>query len=62
MHDFLYYKDRVHECLRSRVVYKFTCSRCNSTYVGMTNRRMQTRASEHKGISPLKGANVKLHQ
>ena len=51
MHDFFCFKDRVPECLRSRVVYKFTCSRCNSTYVGMTNRHMRTRASEHMGIS-----------
>ena len=58
-HDFFCFKNRVPECLRSRVVYKFTCSRFNSTYVGMTNRHMRTRACEHMGISPLTGANVK---
>ena len=59
MHDFFYFKDRIPECLRLRVVYKFTCSRCNSTNVGMTNRHKQTRACEHMGISPLTGANFK---
>ena len=58
-HDFFCFKNRVPECLRSRVVYKFTCSRFNSTYVGMTNRHMRTRTCEHMGISPLTGANVK---
>ena len=58
MHNFPCFKDRLAECLRSRVVYKFTCSRCNSTYVGMTNRQMRTRSSEHIGISLLTGANV----
>ena len=59
MHDFFGFKDRVPECLRSRMAYKFTFCRCNSTYVGMTNRHMRTRAYEHMGISPLTGANVK---
>ena len=45
--------------LHSRMAYKFTFCRCNSTYVGMTNRHMRTRAYEHMGISPLTGANVK---
>ena len=59
MHDFFCFTNRVPEYLRSRMVYKFTCSRCNSTYVGMKNRRMRTRVCEHLGISPLTGANVK---
>ena len=59
MHDFFCFKDRVPERLCSRVVYKFTCRRCNSTYVGKTNRHMRTRACEHMGISPLTAANVK---
>ena len=59
MHDFFCFKDRVPECSHSRVVYKFTCDKCNSTYVGMTNRHMRTRVCEHMGISPLTGAYVK---
>ena len=41
------------------VVYKFTCSKCHSTYVGMANRYMRTRTCKHMGIFPLTGANVK---
>ena len=59
MHDFFCFKDRVPECLLSQVVYKFTCSRCNSIYVSTTNRHIHTRVCEHMGISPLTGANVK---
>ena len=35
------------------------CSRCNSTYVGMKNRHIRTRACEHMSISSLIEANVK---
>ena len=59
MHDFFYFKDRVPESLRSRVMFKFTC-RCNSTYVSMTNQQIHTRASKHMGVSPLTGVNVKI--
>jgi predicted GIY-YIG superfamily endonuclease len=33
--------------LKSHVVYKFTCSGCNSCYVGFTTRHFQTRVHEH---------------
>ena len=40
--------------LRSKVVYKLTCSGCNSTYVGQTVRHLATRVDEHrKGDSPV---------
>ena len=34
--------------LRSKVVYKLTCSECNSTYVGQTVRHFATRVDEHR--------------
>ena len=34
--------------LRSKVVYKLTCSGCNSTYVGQTDRNLATRVDEHR--------------
>ena len=40
------------------VVNKFTCSRCNSTYVIMTNRHIRASAYENVDIFPLTGANV----
>ena len=40
--------------LRSKLVYKLTCSGCNSTYVGQTVRHLATRVDEHrKGDSPV---------
>ena len=36
------------------MVYKLTCSGCNSTYVGQTVRYLATRVDEHrKGDSPV---------
>ena len=34
--------------LRSKVLYKLTCSVCNSTYVGQTVRHLATRFDEHR--------------
>ena len=34
--------------LKSRVVYKLSCSGCNSTYVGQTVRHLTTRIEEQK--------------
>ena len=40
--------------LRSKVVYKLTCSGCNATYVDQTVRHLATRVDEHrKGDSPV---------
>ena len=40
-------------CLRSNIVYKFACGRCNTTYYGETCRHFKVRDGEHSGISPL---------
>ena len=39
----------------SGVIYKYTCSSCNATYVGQTKRHTHHRFSEHAGCSPLSG-------
>ena len=40
--------------LRSKMVYKLTCSGCSSTYVGQAVRRLATKIDEHrKGDSPV---------
>ena len=48
---FFGFKDTVADTLRSSLIYKFQCSRCNSTYVGKTTRHLGTRISEHLGVS-----------
>ena len=47
-------------CLRSNIVYKFTCGRCNATYYGETCRHFKVRAGEQSGISPLTKKRSKL--
>ena len=44
-------KPPVEKMLRSGVVYKITCSRCNACYVGQTSRHLQTRIREHRTIT-----------
>ena len=44
-------KPPVEKMLRSGVVYKITCPRCNACYVGQTSRHLQTRIKEHRTIS-----------
>ena len=39
----------VPDMLKSNVVYKITCSRCQSSYVGQTSRHLQQRFREHIG-------------
>ena len=47
-------KPPIEKALRSKVVYKFTCPRCEACYVGATSRHLTTRFKEH--ISRKKGA------
>ena len=38
--------------MRSSIVYKFTCPKCNlGTYVGCTDRMLKVRMDCHKGVS-----------
>ena len=46
-------------CLRSNVVYKFSCGRCNATYYSETCRHLSVRVGEHSGVSPLTGKKSK---
>ena len=42
-------KVKVPKMLQSNVVYKITCPRCDSSYVGQTTRHVQQRFREHLG-------------
>ena len=46
------------KALRSHLVYKFSCSSCNATYYGKTERHLNVRSGEHIGLSPLTGNRV----
>ena len=45
--------------LRSNVVYKFSCGRCNAIYYGETCQHLNIRVGEHLGVSPLTGKKSK---
>ena len=49
--NFFRFKDKVSINARSLVVYKYTCSSCNSAYVGKTKRHFLVRTFEHLGVS-----------
>ena len=53
------FKDRLPYELISRVIYKFQCGRCNSSYIGETDRHLKVRSGDHIGISPLTFNKVK---
>ena len=57
--NFFRFKDKVTFNLRSNVVYKFSCGRCNATYYGETCRHLNIRVGEHSGVSPLTGKKSK---
>ena len=46
--------------LVSRMIYKYTCGRCNSSYYSETERHLKVKSGEHIGISPLIFTKVKL--
>ena len=50
---FFRFKDKIPLCLRSKIVYKFTCGRCNATYYGEMCCHFKIRVGEHSIISPL---------
>ena len=53
------FKDKMPYCLRSNVVYTFSCGRCNATDYGETCRHLSVRVGKHLGISPLTGKKLK---
>ena len=48
----------VEKLLKSKVVYKISCSRCNACHVGQTTRHLITRFKEHKSNGPV-GAHIR---
>ena len=53
------FKDTLPEFMRSCLVYKFTCPKCNlGTYIGCTKRLFKVRIDSHLGISHRTGCNL----
>ena len=53
------FKDKIPSYLSSGIIYKYKCSRCNSTYIGESIRHTKRRFCEHLGISALTGQPLK---
>ena len=53
-------KDKIPYFLRSFLVYKVACARCNSCYIGETCRHFKTRIDEHVKIENKK-SNIYKH-
>ena len=51
---FLSNKDKIPNLSKSNVVYEVTCPGCSATYIGKTERRLQTRLAEY--TNPTKSA------
>ena len=47
------FKEPLPHDLISKVLYKYRCGRCNSSYYGEPNRHLRVRVGEHIGLSPL---------
>ena len=51
LNRFLVFKDKIPSNVRSHLLYRYTCSGCNATYIGKTRRHYLVRVFEHLGIS-----------
>ena len=51
-------KPQVDKGFRSGVVYKISCTRCHSCYVGQTSRHLINRIKEHRRAGPV-GKHIK---
>ena len=51
--NFFRFKYKIPLCLRSNIICKSACGRCNAIYYGETCRLFKVRVGEHSGISPL---------
>ena len=50
--NILHFKDKISPCVKSNIVYKYSCGLCPGTHTGESTRHYQTCVSEHRGISP----------
>ena len=44
----------------SKIIYKYLCGQCNSSYVGETRRHFISWICEHKGISPVQMSRLQI--
>ena len=53
------FKDTVPDLMRSMMIYRYNCPRCNlGTYVGSTKRMLKVRIDSHRGVSHRTGSTL----
>jgi hypothetical protein len=57
--NFFHIKDLTPLDLRSSIIYNFTCTSCQASYIGQTSRHFRHRIAEHMGVSHLTWKEVK---
>ena len=62
LYNLFKFKESIPKYLCLHLIYKFSCSCCNASYYGETERQLFVRASEHLGITPLTKKRVKNSQ
>ena len=57
------FKDTLPELMRSSIIYKFTCPKCNfGTYIGCTKRLLKVRIDSHRGVSHRTGCTLRTKE
>lgn len=56
--SFFRFKEKLPLSMVASVIYQFSCSQCESCYVGMTSRNIYKRVAEHAGVSFRTGARL----
>ena len=58
---FLPNKDKIPDSNKANVVYEFSCPGCGHSYIGKTERSLETRLSEHANINSYKTSAITQH-
>ena len=58
---FLPNKDKIPDFCKANVVYEFSCPGCGHSYIGKTERSLETRLSEHANINSYKTSAITQH-
>ena len=58
---FLLNKDKIPDSNKANVVYEFSCPGCGHSYIGKTERSLETRLSEHANINSYKTSAITQH-
>ena len=58
---FLPNKDKIPDSCKANVVYEFSCPGCGHSYIGKTERSLETRLCEHANINSYKTSAITQH-